>query len=295
MISRILFFILIPFVGMAQTFDFDLQGHRGARGLAPENTIPAFLKALEYPVTTLELDVVITADHQVVVSHEPWLNALICLDANGERIPLEKQKEFNIYTMTLDEVQQCDCGRIGNPGFPEQVMQATVKPSLAQVFQIVEAYLEQEGRAQVRYNIEIKSSTAEDGVFHPNIELFSKLVFDVIENSGVHLNRILIQSFDFRVLKLWNEVYPDYHLAALVSNRDGWVKNIEQLGFTPAVYSPYYKFLSASDVAELHQAGMLVVPWTVNTTEEMRELLEWGVDGIITDYPDRAVVLLKRD
>ncbi|MFZ6666126.1 glycerophosphodiester phosphodiesterase family protein [Peijinzhouia sedimentorum] len=294
--KKIFFSMLILFAmnASAQQYDFDLQGHRGARGLAPENSIPAFLKALEYEVTTLELDVVITKDMQVVVSHEPWLNADICLDANGNRIPAEKQKEYNIFEMTLEELQKCDCGSIGHPGFPEQVSEPVVKPLLSQVFEIAERYVAENGLAPIYYNIEIKSTVEdEEGGLQPDIETFAHLVFEEFEKSGIEPSRIIMQSFDFRVLQLWNEKTDKYPLAALVANAKTWQDNIADLGFTPTVYSPYYKLLTAATIKEIQTAGMVVIPWTVNTTEEMRELLEWGVDGIITDSPDRAVGLRR--
>jgi len=294
--KKIFFSMLILFAmnATAQTYEFDLQGHRGARGLAPENSIPAFLKALELGVTTLELDVVVTKDLRVVVSHEPWLNAAICLDADGNRIPAEKQKEYNIFEMTLEELQKCDCGSIGHPGFPEQVSEPVVKPLLSQVFEIAERYVAENGLAPIYYNIEIKSTVEDEaGGLQPDIETFAHLVFEEFEKSGIESSRIIMQSFDFRVLQLWNSKTDKYPLAALVANAKSWQDNIADLGFTPQVYSPYYKLLTADNIKELQAAGMAVIPWTVNTTEEMHELLQWGVDGIITDYPDRAVGLRK--
>ena len=286
--------ILFAMNASAQQFDFDLQGHRGARGLAPENSMPAFIKAMELKVTTLELDVVITKDLKVVVSHEPWLNAAICLDADGNRIAAEKQKDYNIFEMTIDELQKYDCGSIGHPSFPEQVSEPTVKPLLSQVFEIVERYVAENGLPPIYYNIEIKSTVDDEaGGLQPDIETFTHLVFETFEKSGIEPARILMQSFDFRVLQVWHKNTDKYPLAALVSNAKSWQENIADLGFTPQVYSPNYKLLSESKIKEIKAAGMAVVPWTVNTTEEMRELLEWGADGIITDYPDRAVGLRR--
>ena len=278
----------------SSTYTFDLQGHRGARGLAPENTMAAFMKALEYPVTTLELDVVITKDKQVLVSHEPWLNPAICLDPEGNPIPADQPKKWNIYAMTLEEVQACDCGSKGNPGFPEQVAEPAVKPLLSSLFKQVEREVQSMGRAPVFYNIEIKSTPEEEEEgYQPSVEAFTALVFEVFEASGVEPQRILMQSFDFRVLKYWKENYSKYPTAALVANAKSWQQNLDELGYTPEVYSPYYKLLNADVIKQLQQAGMKVIPWTVNTSDEMRQLLEWGVDGIITDYPDRAAGLMK--
>jgi glycerophosphoryl diester phosphodiesterase len=282
---------------MAQTtttYSFDLQGHRGARGLAPENTMAAFMKALDYPITTLELDVVITKDKQVIVSHEPWLNPAICLDPKGNPISSDQPKQWNIYEMTLEEVQACDCGSKGNPGFPEQRAEPAVKPLLSSMFEIIEREVQSQDRAPVFYNIEIKSTLEdEEEGYQPSVEEFTALVFQAFEASGVESDRILMQSFDFRVLKHWKDKYSKYPMAALVANSKTWQENLADLGFIPEVYSPYYKMLNPGVVQQIQDAGMKVIPWTVNTTDEMRQLLEWGVDGIITDYPDRAVSLKK--
>lgn len=291
----ILVMMVMNQTSFGQGFNFDLQGHRGARGLAPENSIPGFLKALEYPITTMELDLVITKDRKVVVSHEPWLNPAICLDPDGNRIESAKQKEFNIFEMDYATLEQCDCGSIGNPGFPEQTAEFANKPLLSRVFEILERRVAEQGRTPLYYNIEIKSTVEDEKVgFQPSVEEFAALVFAEFEKSGIEPERLLMQSFDFRVLRHWRANYSKYPTAALVSNAKSWEDNIKDLGYTPEVYSPYYKLLNAENVIAIKKAGMKLVPWTVNTVAEMQQLLEWGVDGIITDYPDRGSTLLKK-
>ncbi|MEM8894851.1 MAG: glycerophosphodiester phosphodiesterase family protein [Bacteroidota bacterium] len=265
----------------------DIQGHRGARGLLPENTIPAFLKALEYNVTTLELDLAVTADNQLVVSHEPWMNHSICTDSVGEAISEEAERSFNIYQMTYDEVAGFDCGSLGNPRFPEQKAMNVSKPLLMDLFDAVDDKL---GGSSINYNIEIKSNPQGDNLFHPTPQQFSDLVYSTIDGR-VDWKYITIQSFDFRVLQYFNEKYPDVQLAALIENQETPAQNIATLGFTPDIYSSWYKDLTADDVRYLHDQNVLVVPWTVNELEDMQMLVGWGVDGIITDYPDRAVNL----
>ncbi len=265
----------------------DIQGHRGARGLLPENTIPAFLKALELGVTTLELDLAVTADGELVVSHEPWMNHSICTDSSGQTITEKDERKFNIYQMTLAEVQQFDCGSLGNPRFPEQQAMSVTKPALAEVFDMVNQQLK---GSTINYNIEIKSSPEGDEKFHPAPAAFSDLVFQFIDGK-VDWKYITIQSFDFRVLRYFNETYPDVQLAALIENQETPAQNISTLGFTLDIYSSWYKDLSAEDVDYLHQQNVLVIPWTVNEIEDMKMLIDWGVDGIITDYPDRAADL----
>jgi glycerophosphoryl diester phosphodiesterase len=265
----------------------DVQGHRGARGLLPENTIPAFLKALEHGVTTLELDLAVTADGQLVVSHEPWMNHSICSDSAGLAISEEDERKFNIHQMTLAEVQNFDCGSKGNPSFPDQQPTSVNKPALGEVFIAVEKELNE---GDINYNIEIKTSPEGDDVFHPTPKVFSDLVYEFIDGR-VDWKYITIQSFDFRVLQYYNDTYPEVQLAALIENAQTPAENISALGFTPAIYSSWYKDLSAEDVAYLHEQNVFVIPWTVNEPEDMLMLVDWGADGIITDYPDRAAQL----
>ncbi len=266
---------------------FDVQGHRGARGLMPENTIPAFLLALDSGVTTLEMDLAITADRQIVVSHEPWMSASICLDSAGNEIREKDEKRFNIFKMTYAEVQQFDCGSKAHERFPEQQKMVVAKPLLLDVILTTERYIKNKTLYEVDYNIEIKSEPSGDNKFHPAPAEFSDLVYQLIDQY-LPWERIVIQSFDFRVLKYWHQKYPHVRLAALVENNGSIDHNIEKLGFKPSIYSPYYKLLSKADVKYAHDLKMRVIPWTVNEPKEMEELKAMGVDGIITDYPDRA-------
>ena len=226
---------------------FDIQGHRGARGLKPENTILAFLTALDTGVTTLEMDVVITRDKQVVVSHEPWMSAVICNDASGNPITEKQEKKYNLYRMTYEEVKQFDCGSRGNVKFPDQEKIKSAKPLLRDVMVAVENHIKNFSRYEVDYNIEIKSEKELDGKFQPSPQEFSDLVYHLIDEY-LPLDRVVIQSFDFRVLKYWHETYPEVRLSALVDNLKTIDENIMALGFTPSVYSPDYKLLSRDEV-----------------------------------------------
>jgi len=266
---------------------FDIQGHRGARGLKPENTIPAFLTALDTGVTTLEMDVVITRDKQVVVSHEPWMSAGICTNALGKPVKEKEEKKYNLYRMTYEEIKQFDCGSRGNVKFPGQEKMKAVKPLLSDVMVAVENYIKNFSRYEVDYNIEIKSEKELYGKFQPSPKEFSDLVYSLIDQY-VPLDRVIIQSFDFRVLKYWHETYPEVRLSALVDNLKTIDENIKDLGFTPSIYSPDYMLLSRDEIKRCHELKMRVIPWTVNDVSEMLELKNWNVDGFITDYPDRA-------
>jgi glycerophosphoryl diester phosphodiesterase len=291
MAYRVLFLtslIALAYTATAQYIPkFDVQGHRGARGLKPENTIPAFLLAIDSGVTTIELDVVITKDKKVVVSHEPWMSAAICLTPSGSPLQPKDEKKFNIYQLTYEEIKQFDCGSLGNKNFPQQEKITISKPLLSEVIGAVENHIKSYASYEVDYNIEIKSSPEGDKKFHPSVEEFSDLVYELVDEY-LPLERIVIQSFDFRVLKYWHNKYPHIRLAALVENTKSIDSNLAALGFKPSVYSPYFKLLSKEKVLHLHRQKIRVIPWTVNEVSDMLSLKGMGVDGFITDYPNRA-------
>lgn len=265
---------------------FDWQGHRGARGLLPENSIPAFRKALEYPfVRTLELDVAVSADSQIVVSHEPWFNPVICRGPEGE--VLAEASKINLHQLDYAAIKAYDCGSWGHERFPEQRAVAVYKPLLSEVIESADAFARELGRELPRYNIEIKSEPAYDGVFAPPPPEFVALVRAEIDRAGVG-DRSTVQSFDARIIRELHRQDPGLAIAYLDEHPGGLTQKLADLGFVPAIYSPYYPTLSANIVRECHERGMRVIPWTVNDTAAMRGMIELGVDGIITDYPDRA-------
>lgn len=265
--------------------EMDWQGHRGARGILPENTIPAFLEALKYPVKTLELDVVISKDKQVVVSHEPWLSPEICVQPNGEAIPEADPPAFPILSMDYAEIKNFNCGQQASR-FPEQTAMEVAKPLLSEMIAAVEAYCLEQDRDLPYYNIEIKSREEWDNELTPVPEEFAALLLSVLTEKGIR-DRTCIQSFDVRSLEAVHRQAPDMTTAYLVENIGSVASKMEKLSFTPTIYSPYYQLLTEAVVSELHERGMQVIPWTVNDTETMRQLVKMGVDGIITDYPNR--------
>lgn len=271
--------------------NIDIQGHRGARGLAPENSVPAFLMATRMGVTTLELDLVVSKDGRLVVSHEPYFSSVFCLDPKGSTIPSDSV--INIYQMTYEEIEQYDCGSKGNPNFPDQQLLTAPKPLLENVIEAVESEVETLGRASIYYNIELKTTKETDTTFHPVPAEFSDLVYEALSKKGI-LGRVTIQSFDFRTLQYFHKKYPEVRLALLIENELSWEENIDSLGFTPHIYSCYYPLLSKEIVSAIKAAGMKVIPWTINDVAEMEKQLEWEVDGIITDYPDRALTLTNK-
>ncbi|MFC2124935.1 glycerophosphodiester phosphodiesterase family protein [Bacteroidota bacterium] len=266
--------------------DFDWQGHRGARGLLPENSLPSFEKALELGVTTLEMDLVVSKDRQLVVSHDPWMNPSFCLLPSGQKIDPEDYRKYNIFKMDYEEVKSFDCGSIRNSRFPEQQPEKTYKPLLKEVFKLAEKYCKDHMRNEIHYNIEVKIQPDWEGELTPSVEEFSKLVFDEVD-AYVPWSRTNIQSFDLRILKYFHENYPHVKLAVLVEGNAGHESILENLGFTPQIYSPHYSLLDKKTITDLHRLGMSIIPWTVNDTDTMNELVNWDVDGIITDYPNK--------
>lgn len=269
--------------------EFDIQGHRGARGLLPENTIPGFIAALDSGVTTLELDVLITRDKQVLVSHDPYLSHKICSKPDGSEITVDDEKKLTIYDMTYDEIRFYDCGMKIYSDFPEQFKMHAHKPLLSDVIKSVERYIKSYTRFEVDYNIELKSWLSSDEKFHPPPPEFSNRVYELIDQY-LPTNRIIIQSFDFRILRYWKEKYPKIRLSALVENTKSIDTNLANLNFKPTIYSPDYKRLNKKRIKDLQKQGIKVIPWTINDEKTMSKFIKWGVDGIISDYPN----LLKK-
>ncbi len=266
----------------------DIQGHRGCRGLMPENSIPAFLNSLDLGVSTLELDLAVTKDRVVVVSHEPWLSHEFCADLSGIRIALDREKEFNIYKMTYEELKSFDCGSLAHPRFPEQKLIKVRKPSMAEMIDSVTSYCKSKNKALPHFNIEIKREPEYDGVFCPPVEEYCELVLKVIKDKGIESNCNL-QSFDWETLRICRRLAPNIPLAMLVENNLSPEENLKKLGFTPEIYSPYFKLIDAHLLEWCKINKLKLIPWTVNEPNDIKKVLEMGVDGIISDYPDRVI------
>jgi glycerophosphoryl diester phosphodiesterase len=305
--------ILIAAAVTTQATAFDLQGHRGARGLAPENTLPAFARALAIGVTTLELDVGVTEDGVVVVAHDRRLNPDIVRGTDGRWLV---GRTRTIRELTFHELGRYDVGRL-RPGsdystrFPSQRRMDGVRiPKLEEVFELARKAHNDE----VRFNIETKlSPLAPDETAGP--DEFARAVIQVVRASHVE-RRTTIQSFDWRTLALVQREAPEIATAYLTSDSENvrdagaaaspWTNGIRLAdhGSVPKMvkaagggtWSPNYRDLSEALVKEAKSLGLEVVPWTVNDPADMERLIDWGVDGIITDYPDRLrdVMAAKR-
>lgn len=274
----------------------EVHGHRGCRGLRPENTLPAFLHALRLGVDVIEMDVVISADKQVVVSHEPWLNPRICLDPAGQALGSEDARKANLYRLPYSEIRRCDCGQLRHPLFPEQVSEPAYKPLLRETLAVIEGAARQIGRTSVGYSIEIKSSPEGDNIFHPAPAEFLNLVLDELQAARV-LSRTTLLCFDARILRLAHQLNPKLATCLLVEDTQAWGISIEKLGFIPTTFGPDFTTVSREAVRDLRTSfpGLRLVPWTVNELPDMQRLRDFGVDGMTTDYPDRLLSFLAQD
>lgn len=270
----------------------EVQGHRGDRGNYPENSIPAFISAVKKGVDVLELDVVVSRDRKVVVSHEPYMSSLYMNTPAGDPIRKTEEDSYNIYKMSYDSIRQFDAGSRGNRLFPHQQKVRTYKPLLSEVIDTVETLIATEGLQPVKYNIELKSVEGEYGNSQPEPEVFVDLVMQVIKEKEIE-EKIIIQSFDPEILNLTRKKYFEIEIAYLVTN-DGIEENLSLLDFKPEIYSPNYHLVKDEKfVDSIKSAGMQLIPWTVNEEEDIRKMIRLEVDGIITDYPERVLEITK--
>jgi glycerophosphoryl diester phosphodiesterase len=273
--------------------EFMLQGHRGTRGLMPENTIPGMIKAVQDGANVLEMDLQFTADGAVVVAHDPFINRLYSLDSQGNEIPEEDARKHIIYAMNYEDVRSFDVGSKEYPSYPKQGKLSTYIPKLSALIDSVEQFTRETQLNPIFYNLEIKAGTQGDNLWHPDPkELVCKLM-SVLKNANIE-NRYYISSFDIRQIKELRASYPEVPLAFLTADEHIPIsQHIKSIGFTPEIFSPYYKVVTRAMVLEARELGIKIVPWTVNEEEMMISLINMGVDGIITDYPGVLYQLRK--
>ncbi len=277
---------LILFFAMDLFANPQVQGHRGARALRPENTLAAFKYALENKVNILELDLNVTKDNILVVTHDSYINPEICLDPSGRKI----RKEVAIRSLTLKEVQTYDCGTLKNKKFPKQVPSRKEQiPTLQQVFDLVANFKGDDAKT-VEFNIETKI-TPNEPELAPTPEAFAKLLFDAIETNKLS-NRAVVQSFDNRTLKEIKRLNPKIRTSQLTS--DNLVDYVAIAKSTPVdIISPDWQWITKADVDKLHEIGVKVAPWTANDEKAWAKLIEMNVDSIITDDPVSLQKYLK--
>jgi glycerophosphoryl diester phosphodiesterase len=291
---RLLFLLVAFSTTVFSQNTFDIEGHRGCRGLYPENTIVAFINAVKLGVNTLEMDMQISKDGQIVISHDYFMGSNICTAPNGKPVEAADEQKYKIYNLSYDEIKKFDCGSRGNAKFPEQQKVAVHKPLLSEVIDTVEKYIKEHHLPPVRYNIETKSTDKTDDINHPKPAVFAKMVYDLIKQKGV-IDKCILQSFDPRTLQEMRKIDPNVTTALLIDikNLKGLKGNLKELGFNPTIYSPYYMLVNKKLVRECHEMHIQVLPWTVNDEKKMVTLKKMGVDGLISDYPDREIKVLR--
>lgn len=287
-----LFCIGLP-LNAQQTAGFKLHAHRGGAAHYPENSIEAMLYSASIGIPVLELDVHITGDNKVVVSHDPFLNPKKVVLNDGEQLVAGSQMRYILYQMAYSNILKYDIGSLAVKEFPNRINLPASMPLLSQLIDEVEQFTQLNGLPPVTYNIEIKSHRLKDNRMSPPYETYTNQVMKVISSKHID-NRIIIQSFDPRTLNYLNRVYPNIKLSYLLSSSKYPLKTLyKKLDFTPAYFSPSYKLVTPGLINDCHKAGMKIVPWTVNHREDIQYLYRIGVDGIITDYPKLAQEWLK--
>ena len=290
----------------------DLQGHRGTRGLAPENTLTAFKTALAIGVTTLETDLALTRDGVLVLSHEPRLYAALTRGPDGRWL---SEDGAAIFSLKADELAQYDIGRL-NPAHKYATQWTAQKasdgeriPTLQQLFDLAREARSPGGRP-VRFNIETKITPA-SGDSTPDPERYARAVVDAVRAAKMS-ERVTVQSFDWRTLREVKKLAPELSTACLTidssnmntvlpdaSGASPWhagLKAADYGGSLPrmaqsagcSIWSPFWRNVTAENIVEAHTLKLQIIPWTVNDPAEIERLATLGVDGIITDYPDRA-------
>ncbi|MDU0372184.1 glycerophosphodiester phosphodiesterase family protein [Hymenobacter endophyticus] len=271
-----------------------IHGHRGCRGLLPENTLPAFCRAVELGVDVLELDIVVSADHQLVVSHEPWMSATICRTPEGRPIEPHEQLAHNLYALPYARIREYDCGSIRHPLFPEQRPVAACKPLLREVIETVDALTARLRLPPVQFSIEVKSSPAGDGIWHPAPAGFLALLFAQLHSLRL-FPRTTLLCFDKRILQLAREQEPALRLCLLVEDDRPIQDHLQELGFHPEVLGPDFRLLTSEVVTGLRQLNIALVPWTVNTPADLENIRSFRPLGITTDYPDRLLAMRAKE
>ncbi|OCA79816.1 glycerophosphodiester phosphodiesterase [Chryseobacterium contaminans] len=302
-------FLIATQLYSAQTFDN--QVHRGGKSLYPENTIPAMKNALKMNVTTLEMDLAITKDKKVILSHDAFLSPELVTKPDGTYIPRDSGFYYKIYDMPYSKIQTFDVGLKKLDNYPDQKKMKVQKPLFSDIIDACEAYSRELKRPLPYYNIETKTRPFSDNIFHPEPKEFVNLMMKIIIEKGIQ-DRVIIQSFDPRTLEIIHKEYPKIMTALLVEKVDdkkleqqrshfknipaekfklypnhlnGVAGDIKFLSFTPTIYSPDHRLVTPSLVQECHALGMKVIPWTVNTKERLQELKNIGIDGVISDDP----------
>ena len=265
--------------------NFDKQAHRGGKGLMPENTIASAMNSVKND-WTIEMDIQMSKDKNIVVSHESYFSSDYCLTPAGDTMTKKDGYSRLIYNMPYDSVAKYDVGVKPYPAFPRQAKMHAIKPLLSVLIDSVEAYAKQLHHIN-HYNIEIKSNPNNDGKTYSTLDEYIDSAMKIIIDKSI-APRTMIQSFDVRALRIIHEKYPTVKTSFLVAvaNKNTADGYINELGFKPDIFSPEFALVTRDLVKAFHKKNILVIAWTPDTLEEIQHLKDMGVDGIITDYPD---------
>lgn len=290
--KKLVLIALLALAFQVRAQKFMLIGHQGARGIMPENTIPGMIKALDLDVNVLNMGVVISKDGEVVLSHEPYFNNEISTRPDGKAISFKDEKKYNMFDMDYEEIRKFDVGMKLHNRFPGQMKMKVYKPLLAETIDSVEAYVKQNKLEKPIYNIETSLIRKGDGIFQPDASVFIEKIMEIVKEKKLS-KRVIIQSLDMRTLQYLHEYFPSIKTSLMIDEKQDFEESIQALGFTPTYYSPYYVLVGKGLVDRCHAAGVKIIPWTVNTAKDMRYLINLGVDGLITDYPNQYTRVMQ--
>ena len=269
---------------------FEVIGHRGHMSHYPENSIEGFKSAVALGVDALEMDLVVSADKQIVVSLEPFMAAASVLTADGKRINRSTEKSHNLFQMSYDSIRQYKTGLLKDRNFRDQKETESFKPLLGEVLKQVEAYRKEKKFPPIKYYLEVKSTPNNYGVFQPYPAEFTELLMQVIKAHQME-NAIVVKSFDVNLLNTFNKKFPEIE-TSLLTYKTPIHEKLSQLEFKPNAIGPYFKLLKSKEqVEELHVQGLKIIPWTVNSERDIIKMIKLGVDGIISDYPERVLII----
>lgn len=260
-----------------------LQGHRGCRGHFPENSLSAFKHAIGLGVDAIELDIVISKDNKIIVAHEPYMPANLCLKPDGTNIREDEEKSFNLYQMTASEIAKWTFGTLPYDAFAQQKKVVSHRLELAELLNLLD---KDELDYHPQLTIEIKSHPNGDGIFHPKPEQYAELVLAAIEMLPEHWP-VALQSFDLRIIKALDKQQSPFPLIVLNDDKKVEIEDIcDDLKFVPEGYGLKHSLIDENAVEACLSLGIELSAWTVNEKKETERLFGLGVRNIITDYPE---------
>ncbi len=271
----------------------DLQAHRGGAGLMPENTVSSMRKAMDLrQINTLEFDLQISSDGQVVVSHDNYFHPRYTIRPDGTPVMKGEPKEY-LYTMPYDSIVRYEVGLRKVEEWPSQQKVSEHKPLASDLIDFIEDYARKRGLSPMRYNIEVKSRKGKgEGKDWPDYKTFVDTCIPLLLSKNLG-DRLVVQCFDVRALEYMRAKYPEVKLSYLTSTEPDVVELLGLLSFVPEWWSPHYSVVTRENVAYCHALGIKVVPWTVDEKQDMLQMAECGVDAIISNYPDRLIEALR--